>query len=172
MIDLSHWLSSARKELGISQSSLTQLSGLSLPLIQKIEAGQGNPSLKSLQALSGALGFKLDLLRKAAPWEDLSYHGAALSVSSHSHQRSTRSPQSLVNCVFLCLREVNDKNTPLDSRASEALIALLLGIKSAYPTLWKKNFAKKIHAKTLPARPDGRLLKLKRISISVLSEYL
>jgi transcriptional regulator with XRE-family HTH domain len=46
---------SRSRELGLSQSELARRSGLSKPMISKIQAAQGSPSLHTLVRLTGAL---------------------------------------------------------------------------------------------------------------------
>lgn len=48
-----------RKELGITQSHLSELSGISVNTIYKLERGQGNPSLEIIQKLMDVLGLEL-----------------------------------------------------------------------------------------------------------------
>lgn len=48
-----------RKELGITQPHLSELAGISINTLYKLERGQGNPSLKIVNKLIEILGLEL-----------------------------------------------------------------------------------------------------------------
>ena len=48
-----------RKELGISQVDLAEMSGLSLATIKNIERGEGNPSYETISRLLEVLGMEI-----------------------------------------------------------------------------------------------------------------
>jgi transcriptional regulator with XRE-family HTH domain len=50
-----------RKELEITQSHLSELSGISVNTIYKLERGQGNPSLEIIQKLMDVLGLEISI---------------------------------------------------------------------------------------------------------------
>ncbi len=52
---------SRRKELGITQPHLAELSKISTNTLYKLERGQGNPSLDILNKLAEVLGMELKL---------------------------------------------------------------------------------------------------------------
>jgi transcriptional regulator with XRE-family HTH domain len=64
MIDLGEKLRQRRELLGLLQSQLAALSGVSTRTIQLVEQGKGNPSLNILLQLADPLGLRLDLLLK------------------------------------------------------------------------------------------------------------
>jgi transcriptional regulator with XRE-family HTH domain len=49
----------ARREAGITQKDLAELSGVSERTVRAIEAGTGNPSLRAVAAAAGAVGLRL-----------------------------------------------------------------------------------------------------------------
>lgn len=51
----------ARKSSGITQKELSQKSGIAQGDISKLENGNANPSLKTLQRLASAMGKKLKI---------------------------------------------------------------------------------------------------------------
>lgn len=53
-----------REVLGLLQSQLAALSGISTRTIQLVEQGKGNPSLDTLLGLSDPLGLRLELVLK------------------------------------------------------------------------------------------------------------
>lgn len=50
-----------RVKLGITQLILAQLAGVGINTVVAIERGEGNPRLKTLEAIANTLGMKLDL---------------------------------------------------------------------------------------------------------------
>jgi len=54
-----------RKELGITQPVLAELSGLSKNTIYKLERGQGNPTAKVLLKLLEVLGLEISIQPKS-----------------------------------------------------------------------------------------------------------
>jgi y4mF family transcriptional regulator len=50
-----------RKELGLLQSDLAEMAGVSVNTLYKIERGQGNPSLDVLEKLADIIGMELKL---------------------------------------------------------------------------------------------------------------
>lgn len=48
-----------REALGIDQRTLSEISGVAVHTLSNIEAGKGNPTVKSLNKLLGALGMEL-----------------------------------------------------------------------------------------------------------------
>ena len=50
-----------RKDLEITQSHLSELSGISVNTIYKLERGQGNPSLEIVQKLIDVLGLVINI---------------------------------------------------------------------------------------------------------------
>ena len=51
----------ARKEMGLTQKQLSELTGITQADISKIENGNANPSLKTLQRLASAMDKKLKI---------------------------------------------------------------------------------------------------------------
>jgi transcriptional regulator with XRE-family HTH domain len=62
MIDLGEKLLQRRQLLGLLQSQLAALSGVSTRTIQLVEQGKGNPSLDTLFQLADPLGLRFDLV--------------------------------------------------------------------------------------------------------------
>ena len=57
-----------RKELGISQVDLAEMSGLSLATIKNIERGEGNPSYETISRILEVLGLEISF-RVRSPFE-------------------------------------------------------------------------------------------------------
>ena len=64
MINLGEKLRQRRELLGLLQSQLAALSGVSTRTIQLVEQGKGNPSLGTLFQLADPMGLRLDLVLK------------------------------------------------------------------------------------------------------------
>ena len=62
--DLGEKLRQRRELLGLLQSQLATLSGVSTRTIQLVEQGKGNPSLDTLLQLADPLGLRLDFVLK------------------------------------------------------------------------------------------------------------
>jgi len=60
-VNLSEIFKSRRKKLGIKQTDLAELSGVSLPTVKDIERGVGNPSISTLDRLFEVLGLEVDI---------------------------------------------------------------------------------------------------------------
>lgn len=64
MLQLGSIIRKRRELLGLVQSQLADISGISVRTIQLIEQGKGNPSLDTLIKLVDPLGLSLELLLK------------------------------------------------------------------------------------------------------------
>lgn len=64
MVDLGEKLRQRRELLGLLQSQLATLSGVSTRTIQLVEQGKGNPSLETVFQLADPMGLRLDLVVK------------------------------------------------------------------------------------------------------------
>lgn len=54
-----------RLSLKVNQELLSELSGISLRTLKQFESGKGNPTLKTIEKLAGALGLELTLKVKS-----------------------------------------------------------------------------------------------------------
>jgi transcriptional regulator with XRE-family HTH domain len=153
-----------RIKLGITQASLASQAKISLPALQQLEAGTSNPSLETLARVGRVLGLELQLKPLSCDWDRLCALGVPLT--SEVRARFTPSEESLAREVRLALRE------PLQERQSDALAGLLLALYEHFPSVFKRNFGKSSLAKRLIQNPSGRVIKLKRLAVARVSEYL
>lgn len=51
-------------QLGINQFTLSQLAGVSINTLVAIERGEGNPRLKTIEAIADTLGLRIELKLK------------------------------------------------------------------------------------------------------------
>ena len=61
MKEIGEIIKQRRVKLGITQLILAQLAGVGINTVVAIERGEGNPRLKTLEAIADTLGMKLDL---------------------------------------------------------------------------------------------------------------
>lgn len=66
-VHLGRMLADARTQRHLTQSELSQVSGVQQAEISKIEGGRGNPTLTTLERLSQQLGVRLALISEQAP---------------------------------------------------------------------------------------------------------
>lgn len=62
MTNLSINLRKLRMKKGVSQKELATAIGVSHPRISEIESGEGNPTLKTIEALAGYFGVRISRL--------------------------------------------------------------------------------------------------------------
>ncbi len=155
-----------RKELGLTQVELAQSSGVALPTLQMLEAGRSNPSIETLRLLGRELGLELEVKAKGCNWDRLIELGLPLARGPHA---STRAPSSadLVRELRLALLE-----NPPTARHAGALVGLLLALWEHYPGLFKRKFGRNPKATRLLEGIQGEHIKLKRLALGPLSEYL
>lgn len=174
MFDFSSLLKQSRDSLGLSQVELAHGSGISLPSVQNIEAGKGNPSLDTLEKLADYLGLEIRFEPKAADWDLLAALGAPITVLNPPPVVS-KTPQNLLRLLRQAAVELSGVGEVEDrERKTEALQALLLALESHFPVFFRKHCA---HSKLLAGglRLDlnaPRLVRLKRQAVASLAEYL
>lgn len=162
-----------RKRLGLSQSALAFQSAVSLPTIQKLEAGAGNPSLETMEALLPVLGYSIHFRPRAADWEFLQACG--LPLMGRSVKSSIRTDKSrLIQEIRSALVELEDIKNPEEgvSRKKESLLALLLALKTHYPSVYQELKKSELIQIAETQLNQSKLLKLKRIALSRLSKFL
>ena len=174
MIDYGQQVRSLRIGLGLTQTRLAHLAGISLPSIQNIEAGKANPAISTLSALFEVLGLDLRCEPRPANWRALIRCGAPLSgATGESRVLPTR--EELVShlrhaCAELSLREAVPAE---DLRKQEAVAAMLLAIKIHFPALYRQSLeGSHFVREQLPKHITGRMIKLKRQALARLVTYL
>lgn len=173
MADVIEFLKVLRKQLGITQVELAHQSGVSLPSIQNLEAGNGNPSIETLQALAGSIGLELSMTIKPAHWDALAYLGAPLTTLS-TVQSITPQLSTLLGTLREACVELHYSNQVSDrERKLEAVQALLLALEEHFPKIFKKYCSPSTLIMSLKSKTiTGKLIKLKRIAVARLAEYL
>lgn len=67
-MNLAASISARRKNLGISQNDLAEMSGVSLATIKNIERGVGNPSFETVEKILSVLGLEIQF-RVRSPFD-------------------------------------------------------------------------------------------------------
>jgi hypothetical protein len=107
---------------------------------------------------------------RGADWDALCALG--LPLSAVGKRRVARTPESLARQIS---RAVGDPGVRpgIRSREVEALQALLLALCVHFPSFYERHVASDAAAAALvPAEPAGRVVKLHRIAVAALAEYL
>ena len=160
-----------RRALGLTQVELAHLSGVSLPTIQSLEKGRGNPSLSVLEPVGRVLGIDLRFEIHQADWNLLIAAGVPLMGQENVSPGRVSIEVLLRELRLACVETI--ENTQADPRNKEALAAFLLAIKSHYPTFYKKNLAKCAAARELASvEITGSMIELKRLALARVSEIL
>lgn len=162
----------ARTALGLTQSRLAARAGVSLPTVQNVEAGRANPAHATLCRLLGPLGLSLELGVPRADWDALAAHGLPLGRGPAPPVRP-RAP-SLVRLVRdAALDLALTPAGPETERRREALQALLLAIRTHFPSFFRRNLDRLPAVRLLlPGEPPGRVVKLGRIAREAVARYL
>lgn len=182
-MDYAALIRNARRAMGWSQVKLAQVSEVSLPSIQNIEAGRANPSLSTLKALLAALDLEVRVGLLPVDWDTLAACGAPISLAQGTvrHEQQPLSGTELISNLRRALLEVSIRPTPEahhappveTDRTRDALHALLLALHSHFPSFYETHFANFPIAKRLVSEPaTGRTIKLRRLALAKLATYL
>jgi len=161
-----------RKALGLSQVALSVRSGVSLPTLQRIESGKGNPSLATLESLIAALDLELSCHERSIDWDELAAFGLPLHRREIRHVRKTR--ENFFKAMFrACSIFEQERRLPDFPRKKEALIGILLALKLHYASLYKDlcrrcPMVEQLFHDTI----EGKHIKLKRLALAKLGTYL
>lgn len=157
----------------MTQVELASMTHISLPTLQNIEGGKANPSLHTLEQIFSFFGLDLTFSQKEIDWELLSFWGLPLLQRSNVN-RQLGSVREFTHLIKLaCNSLLTDKDQSDYKRKLDATQALLIAIQEHYPSTFRRYLEKsKVTNDILPKQIDERLIKLKRIALSFLSEKL
>ena len=165
-------LRNKRKALGLSQVALSARSGVSLPTLQRIEAGKANPSLFTLELLLAVLDLQLSCRDVAVDWDELAAYGLPLQPREIRHVRKTREHFFMAMCRA-CSSFEQEGHLPDFYRKKEALIGTLLALKLHYQGFYQELCAKcPMVESLLPTVIEGQHIKLKRLALAQISTFL
>jgi transcriptional regulator with XRE-family HTH domain len=163
--------SQRRRALGLTQTELAHLSGVSLPTIQNLEKGRGNPSLSILEPIGRVLGIDLRFEIHKTDWSQLIAAGVPLMGQENVSHGQINLENMLCELRLACVEVF--ENAQIDPRNKEALSAFLIAIKSHYPAFYKKKLARCPAARELTSvEVTGRMIELKRLALARVSEIL
>ncbi|MCM0607107.1 MAG: helix-turn-helix domain-containing protein [Xanthomonadaceae bacterium] len=158
-----------RKSMKLSQSALSSLSGVSVPMIQLIESEKGNPSIKTLVMILDSLHMKLVCKEEKFNWDRFARH-TALLYEQGTVERAFCTEQTLVSCLIAAGETLAKEK---DQRKKEALESTLLALELYYPDFYRQLLVESSALKKLCAFSiSGRHIKLKRIALERLKDYL
>lgn len=158
-----------RLQMGLTQTQLAIRAGVSLPTIQKIEAGIANPGFEIVETIFSCLNQKLHFVPKEPDWDSLANYGVPLSTK---HTVANKSEKALLILVRSAL-DFFETTKPEMRREWEAFAAFLLALKTHFGPTWKKLQPFHDCANELIGKVEhGRLLKLRRLSIAQQASYL
>jgi transcriptional regulator with XRE-family HTH domain len=163
-----------RKALGLSQVSLAEWSGISLPTIQNIESGKANPSLALFEKLGGVLGFEVSTVQTPLDWDVFCDLGLPLSKRENgATPLSLLKPIHLIRFLIDAAIELKNNDAFDRERKSEAISGLILAIQIYFPTFYRKKIlTQKGLYPFIPTEITGRLVKMKNHAGAILSQYL
>ncbi len=169
-MDATSQVRNQRIELGLTQVELAAQAQIALPTLQQLEGGASNPSLDTLEKLGRVLGFAVELRKRSCDWDRLIELGLPLMSSAVCSKReSVLSSEDLVSELRCALTEIEADS---DERKREALCALLLALSTHFPSFYKRHFKKNQKANALAKMGTGRVIKLRRLALAKISEYL
>ena len=154
----------------LSQVKLAHESGVSLPTIQNIEAGKANPTIEVIEKLLHVFGLQYQVLTPEFDPERAAAFGVPL-LSHDSHH------QMLVNKNTLKIEARKWLHSLMEQKLSErdklAVIAFLKAIKDHYPSFYEHEISTSFYDQLIQQHvKDGRVIKLRRIALSNVSQYL
>jgi transcriptional regulator with XRE-family HTH domain len=159
-----------RLKQGRTQFELAVRAKVSLPTIQKIEAGTANPGWSIVESILHSLNYEIQYRPMAPHWEELASYGIPLSSQQKKSGRPARG--DLVDLLKSSLTYGSSTGFPM-TREWEALAAFLLGLKTHFPEVWADLGPLSQEADRLIKHQDwGRLLKLRRLAIASQAKYL
>ncbi len=168
-MELPSLLKLQREKLGLTQAQISQLSGVSLPTIQLIEAGRGNPSLRVLEPLLKSVGLKLIPKRKDTEWDVLCYMGLPIGEPFKRLHGSFTFERFAMAIKHGCLEMLESP----EPRRIEALTAMIFTIRKHFPKWFSRYLEKSpVVGELMGRKLDGRILKLSRAVLPSLARHL
>lgn len=167
-------LRSARESLGITQSELARSAGVSLATVQNTERGRANPALGTLERLGRPLGLAVRLEPQPADWSALIALG--LPLSGPPRRLPVRDAATLrlhIARAAVEMARTQESGGAVDERRREALCALVVAAEQHFPEVTRGWIERTPAVRTLaPDAVPGRIVKLSRIAVAALAEYL
>lgn len=158
-------LRNLRIKNGLTQSTLAQLSGVSLPTIQNIEAGKANPSILVLEKILTTLGAQLKIEIKPLDYDLLTLFNMNLSEFKQIDLKST-----LLNIENKC------DFKKISGRELDLFAALYSALFDHYPQWLRQNkLSLSLNSRVrllIKKTEPNRLIKFRRIWLAKLSQVI
>ncbi|MGK5087624.1 helix-turn-helix domain-containing protein [Bdellovibrionota bacterium FG-2] len=166
---------SQRLCLGLTQVELAAQAQIALPTLQQLEAGTSNPSIDTLEKLGRVLGFSVELQLKTCDWDRLIELGLPLMRAQSSalgprHRGNQGNKEDLVRELRTAIIEASAGGC--EARKTEAVAALILALSTHYPSFFRAHFGRNQQAEFMARVRSGRVVKLRRLALAKISEYL
>lgn len=163
-----------RLAMGLTRSAVSRVARVSPAAVRDIGAGRGHPAPPTLRHVLRQVGMTVQGRSHPADWDLLAALGLPLNPLRVRHPR--RSEDALCSHLERALEEVLTRSEAVQDdreRKIEALQALLLAIRLHYPSLYRRRLARSPRVRSLSTDdPSGRVVKLVRIALAALAEYL
>lgn len=181
MLDLgqtySELISNRRRTLGWSQQKLASKAGVSVPALQILEGGRGNPSWSTLNAVARAVGLQWEVRPAVLDPARLAELGVPIEglVAQASERRAKPAREQWIDSISLQLAALSSSGSleSLDPRVREALAALLVAVRDHYPSAYRP-ISKIEGVEALIGHPSdqARRIKLRRLALANLAGVL
>jgi len=156
-----------RKTMGLTQAELAQKSGVSIPWIQLIEKGEGNPSLQILNRIAEVFGIQVTFSQPQADWGALSELGVPILKTTQSQ------PLLNLNSELLIFHLKRALISEMSEREKHAVYSTLLALSHHYPQHIQKEPTLKNFLNQHSLQLDhGQVIKLRRLALASISKYL
>ncbi len=170
-MDMAKLIKEKRKAKGYTQMKLAILANVSLPTIQNLELGKGNPTLELLKKIGSPLNTSFQYISQEPEWALLEKYGLPIHLVSEKKEKIKITPLELAIQLRLAIHLCTQKQE--EERLKEAVAALTWAIHHYYPTYYSYCLENKETKLLLTHYPlKGRILKLMKMASSGLSRIL
>ena len=170
-MNVSSWIKEKRKAMGYTQMKLATLAGVSLPTIQNLELGKGNPTLEVLKKIGSSLNTSFQWTSQEPNWTLLESCGLPIHLKQEKRSKTNITPLELASQLKLAIHFCEQKK--IEERLKESVAALLWAIQHYYPTYYSYCLGGKETEVLLTQYPlKKRILKLMKIASSGISRIL
>ncbi|MBI4042547.1 MAG: helix-turn-helix transcriptional regulator [Deltaproteobacteria bacterium] len=167
---LSEIIRKRRKARRLSQIELAVKSGVSLPTIQLLEGGRGNPTLEVLKKLERALGFTLEVSEEVPDWALLQKWILPVTlVEDQEISPEKPSPRKLLSQLWEAVEALGQIE---NERVAEGIAAALYALRRYYPLLFSYFSDGGMANRIFTQYSKGRMIKLSRIAGEKMAQVL
>lgn len=160
-----------RIRAGLSQRELSKATRVSFRQIQRIESGESDPSLRLANQILKAFDAQLIHNFREPDWALLCSIGMPLELSAPSAPPTRDWDFIQKEIAYACHFLIENKNDNTRGRFFDSLKALLLSLKSHYPTRFK-FLERKVDGQFDLTTIRGRDIKLRNICLHTLAKRL